>query len=97
MKLLKSLLGIEELEKRMSNVENKIKKLEKLHIARIEIIEDEGRKILGVLTKPLTTSQIAKKLGKSRSWVSSLVNKLERENKVKEAGKKGRSVLYKKA
>lgn len=100
MRFLKSLLGIDELEnkleKRIDSIETKIKKLEKLHLARVEVIEKEERKILNVLTKPLTTSQIAKKLGKSRSWVSSLINNLEREGKVVETKKIGKKILYQK-
>ena len=93
---LKSLLGIEELEKRIIKIEKKMNEFEKFHSARIGIIENAEEQILKILTTPMSTSQIAKEFKKSRSWASLLLNKLEREGKAKESGKRGRSVLYEK-
>ncbi len=89
MKFLKYLLGIENLEKRILKIE------EKLQNSDSENSEDTEQ-ILEVLTRPFTTIQIAEKLKKSRSRVSSLLNELERTGKVKEVGKIKREILYKK-
>jgi len=98
---------ISQLERRISNLEIRDAKLhdsvsnlivlsKKKFKTKPETIKLEEREILKALKGRMTTSQIAKKLGKSRSWISLLLNKLEREGKVKEAGKKGKAVLYEK-
>lgn len=90
---VKKILGISQLERRVENLEELFQKRFK---TKPETIKRDERKILKILEGKMTTSQIAKKLNKSRSWISLLINKLEREGRVKEVGKKGRAILYEK-
>jgi len=98
--LEKSSNKIHQLTRKSAVLEKRIIRLEKLSKRRfktkVETIKENEREVLGVLKGKMTTTEIAKKLKASRTWVSLLLNKLEREKKVKEVGKKGRSVLYEK-
>ena len=78
--------------KRFNKLKRKVDKLEDSE--NVESISIEEKQILKVLNKKMTTSEIAKKLGKSRSRISSYLNGLEKKGKVKEVGKKCREVLY---
>ena len=44
--------------------------------------------------KKLTTAETAKLLGKSRSYAAKILNYLEKQNKIKETGKKGKNTVY---
>tara|TARA_B100000315_G_C14167152_1_gene402827 strand:+ start:111 stop:500 length:390 start_codon:yes stop_codon:yes gene_type:complete len=85
---------VEVLSVRMSKLEEGLKKRSK---ASPEVRERDKKEILKALVGQMTTRQVAKKIGKSRSWVSLLINRLEKEGKVVEAEKKGKKVLYEKS
>jgi len=93
MEWLKSLLGIGKLEKEITLNKKKIKSLEKFHYKKSNNEENE---VLQVLKGKMTTREISKKLNKSRSRISFILNQLEKNKKVKESGKKGREILYEK-
>ncbi len=92
MELIKSLLGIKQLEERILNLEKEINKTKNIKEQKLE--SEDKIKILLILKEPMTTMEIAKKLNKGRSWTSELLNRLERERKVKEIKKKGKTILY---
>lgn len=92
MELIKSLLGIKQLEERILNLEKEINKNKNIKEHKLE--SEDKIKILLILKEPMTTMEIAKKLNKGRSWTSELLNRLERERKVKEIKKKGKTILY---
>ena len=92
MELIKSLLGIKQLEERILNLEKEINKTKNIKEHKLE--SEDKIKILLILKEPMTTMEIAKKLNKGRSWTSELLNRLERERKVKEIKKKGKTILY---
>jgi uncharacterized membrane protein len=100
LELEKKVAKIDQINKKIDNVSEKMSKLEehlkKRSKASPEVRERDKREILRALTGRMTTNQIAKKIGKSRSWVSLLINRLEREGKVVEAEKRGKKVLYSK-
>jgi len=92
------ILGINRLERRMSKrlrrIEERLLVLEN-HRSKPETVAKDVKKILDALSsKDMTTSELAKELGKHRSWISLLLNRLERDGKVKEVGKKGRAIVY---
>ena len=76
-------------------VPEEIERLKKL--SRYENIENYSKNILRSLRKPKTTKQVAKELKISRSWASEIINSLEKEGKVFEFEKKGRTIFYKKS
>jgi len=78
---------LDRLEKRMDRVESL---LEEEYSASRET-ED---KILGLLSEPKTTDEIAAAINLSRSRTSFLINKLEKEGKVKEKEKRGKEIVY---
>jgi|TARA_B100001964_G_C13872937_1_gene439544 uncharacterized membrane protein len=98
--LFKKLLGISDLEARISELSQKVDNLEKVvkskRVAKKETWVEEKKEVLKALTGRMTTNQLAKKLGQSRSWTSTVLNKLQREGKVVEAEKRGKKVLYSK-
>ena len=91
MGILDGLVGIKELEKRVTEIERRLDRLEERHLTEAD--KDKER-VLELLDDPKTTNELAKILGKKRSWVSKILNELERENRVKELGKKDRKDLY---
>ncbi len=93
-KIIKKVLGIEDLEQKVSRLSEDMEELK----AKIkETTRDEQAELLDALEGRMTTSEIAEIVGKSRSWTSFLLNKLERTGRIREAGKKGREVLYERA
>ena len=96
---LKRVLGVVELEKQVNDL--KIR-MDRLDSATPEVekgsaleITPAQKEILDVLKgNRMATETIAEKLNKSRSWVSSLINDLERDGRVKETGKEGKTVFY---
>ncbi len=87
MGIFRRLLGINELERRIERLERKVSALE----GKKGEIEDE---LLELLSKPMTTRQLAKMTGKSRAYISLVLNRLEREGRIREVGRKKRQVLY---
>lgn len=103
--MLKELFGVKNLEKRLFRQESQLKKVENVlrdlqeRVSKIEgthpdVNEQDKKKILRELKQPMTTTQLAKKLNKHRSWISLLLNQLEKEGRVKEVRKRGREIVY---
>ncbi|MGM5483045.1 MAG: hypothetical protein ACQESF_06275 [Nanobdellota archaeon] len=104
--MLREILGIGKLEKRLEKQGKQLKRLENVMHKfedRLEKIENprnpktvakDINDILKALKKPMTTTDLAEKLDKHRSWISLLLNRLEREGKVVEARRKGREIVY---
>jgi len=100
-KMLKDILGITRLEKqfkrfgkRLDGIEERLSKLEEPHKPRPETYTRDKNEILNNMKKPMTTTEVAEKLDKHRSWISLLINKLEREGKVYEKKRRGREIVY---
>jgi biotin operon repressor len=87
---IKSLLGIKKLEKEVDGLEKDVGKLKKADAKG----EEMKKKILGILKGEMSTKEIARKLKIGRTWISKLINQLEREGKVKESRRRGREILY---
>jgi len=81
---------------RLSKLEERVAALEELMDEEYKTSEKFRKEILGFLSEPKTTSEIAEKLNKSRSWTSYVLNRLEKTGKVKEKGMRGREILYEK-
>ncbi|MFW6014258.1 MAG: helix-turn-helix domain-containing protein [Candidatus Nanoarchaeia archaeon] len=90
----------EKFEARLSDVEGKLKKLER-HESNNEfdeVTETEERDMQWIIKqlkkKPMTTTELAEKIQKHRTWLSHLLNRLQNENKVKEFKRRGREIVY---
>jgi len=81
-------------DERFSSLEERVAALEELMDEEYETSEKFRKEILDFLSEPKTTSEIAKKLNKSRSWTSYVLNRLEKKGKVREKGMRGREILY---
>jgi len=79
---------------RLSELEERVAALEELMDEEYKTSEKFRKEILDFLSEPKTTSEIAEKLGKSRSWTSYVLNRLEKRGKVREKGMRGREILY---
>jgi len=90
-------LGIDILEKMLASVNKRLRAVEEKLSNQTDAWQADSARILSLLSKPMTTKQLASALDKHRSWVSQIVNELERQGKVAEVGKKGRELLYGKA
>jgi len=86
-------LGLEENPYMMLAEHNGTLFLRKAQEFRLEDIEQ--MKLLLALDTPQTTKQLAERLDLSRSYTSTLLNRLEKTKKVKESGRRGREVVYK--
>lgn len=53
-------------------------------------------KALKLLTTPKSTTQIARHLNVGRSYASRILNQLEKQGKITEHSRKGKTILYKK-
>ena len=94
---LKKILGVSALERKLEKLEGIVENLvEAVETGQspAENLSKSEKELLTVLEGRMTTDAIAEKLKKSRSWVSSLLNDLERDGKVKETGKEGKTILY---
>jgi predicted Rossmann fold nucleotide-binding protein DprA/Smf involved in DNA uptake len=89
MEILKKLFGITKLEKQIQQNKTEINKLKKPKS------ETHKQQVLQILKTPTSTNQLAKKLKISRSRTSTLLNQLEKQNKIYEHSKSGKSILYK--
>ena len=81
---------------RLSNLEERVAALEELMDEEYKTSEKFREEIMDFLSEPRTTSEIASKLNKSRSWTSYVLNGLEKKDKVREKGMRGREILYEK-
>jgi len=94
MGIFDGILGLKKTEERLSRLEERLDAVEELLEEEHQASEEFRKEIIDLLSEPRTTSEIAEKLGRSRSWTSIILNLLEREGKVRESGKKGRELLY---
>lgn len=107
--MLRQILGIDKIERRLARLELRLDRLEgsdKIDniYRRLEALEKKKlrpetlsrykKMVLDTMKGSVTTSQIAERLNWSRSWASTILNRLEKEGKVRESGKKGRELLY---
>jgi len=92
--MFRRILGISKLEKRIARLEKAVSDLQKKHSPKKETIAKDMRRILKALDKDMTTRELASLLNKHRSWISLLLNKLEREGRVIEVDKRGREIVY---
>jgi len=98
MSIINWFINLKKINEHFKNLEKRISKLEKLNNKKSHVLNSENKdmkKILDLTKKPISTKQIAKKLGKSRTWASRLVNQLEKQGKVVEFSKKDREIFYK--
>jgi len=79
---------------RLGKLEERVAALEELMDEEYKTSEKFRKEILDFLSEPRTTSEIAEKLDKSRSWTSYVLNRLEKTGKVREKGMRGREILY---
>ena len=79
---------------RLSSLEERVGTLEELMDEEYKTSEKFRKEILDFLSEPRTTSEIAEKLDKSRSWTSMVLNLLEKKGKVREKEMRGREILY---
>lgn len=79
-----------DLKERISRLETDIRKI-KLSMEGVIALE---QRILDSLDEPRTTGELASELGRSRSWISHVLNELEKSGKVEEIGRRGREILY---
>jgi len=87
-KLVQRALGIDEVLGKLSHIEALFKR-------EVEWMVRPEEQILSLLEKPMSTQEIAKSFDRSRSWASKILNKLEREGKVKELKRGERKpILY---
>ena len=86
-KLAQRWLGVDTLEERIGKLED---------VLDINSQHARELKIMSILIEPMTTREIAKKLGICRSRASQILNILERQGRVQECGRRGKQLLYKK-
>jgi|GEM_PF-2619770 len=90
MSLLDRLLGT-DIEARLKSLEDRVTLLEELNATA----ESKAKaRVLMMLKESMTTVEVAAELKKSRSWASHILNKLEKEGRVVESGKKDGHDLY---
>lgn len=94
MGFLDSLLNVGELKAKIDELESRIAVLESVVSPDVDKLEQRESMVLDVLTEPMSTEEVASAVYKSRSWASLVLNRLERNGKVREAGRRGRQLLY---
>jgi len=82
------------LEKRVKRLEEDVGTLKAMNMNEYTSFAKNRGQILAVLKEPMTTQEVATRMGLSRSRTSVILNQLEREGKLKEVGKRGREDLY---
>ncbi len=94
---LKSFLGIKELEQRIEALEKKVNEGAEKETVELPPLKKSEKKTLKALSNnnPFTTSEIAQKLDKSRSYTSQLLNSLSEKGYLNRR-KEGRVVYYSK-
>ena len=73
----------------------KLKKI-KTTLDKPSITKAHKTKTLQILKTPTSTTALSKSLKITRSYASKILNQLEKQNKIYEHSKKGRTILYKK-
>lgn len=94
MGIFDGILGLEEMRTRMENLESRMESIETFLEPDIHRLEESEQEVFQALEKQMTTEEVASKLGKSRSLASLLLNRLERKGRVREAGWRGKELLY---
>ncbi|MDP8213327.1 MAG: hypothetical protein P9X22_08605 [Candidatus Zapsychrus exili] len=96
-------------KKRVKELENRLRLIEdrfKLAENRLELIvqvqnrpsaskETTRQRIISFLTAPHTTSETAEFIGESRSWISLLINQLQKQGKLESVDRTKQGKLYK--
>jgi len=107
--MIKKILGIDRLERAIKRNERQLERIEDLfhqledRVAKIENpydsnkVENDKKEILKQLKKPKTTNELARGLDMHRTWVSHLINQMERKEKVYAKKRRGREIVYAKA
>lgn len=100
------MLGIDKLERRLKKNEEQLKRMEKFfhqledRVAKLEnphnpeTVQKDKQKILRELKTPQTTTELAQKLNKHRTWISLLLNELQEKGMVYEKKRRGRQIVY---
>ena len=94
MGIFDGLLGLEDVKTRIDSLESRMETIETFIEPDIQRLEESEEEVLQTLDGKMTTEELASKLGKSRSFTSLLLNRLEKKGKVREAGRSGRELLY---
>jgi len=94
MGIFDGILGLEEVKTRLNNLESRVESMEAFLEPDIHRLEESEQEVFQALEKQMTTEEVASKLGKSRSLASLILNRLEKKGRVKEAGWRGRELLY---
>ncbi len=92
---LLDIFGLEKIKTRLDKLEKRVANIESLLEEEYTPTQETEDEILSLLQKPKTTDEIASLIKLSRSRTSFIINKLEKEGKAREVGKKGREILYK--
>jgi len=85
---------LEDVKTRLDDLESRVESMEAFLEPDIHRLEESEEEVFQALEKQMTTEEVASKLGKSRSLTSILLNRLEKKGKVREAGRRGRELLY---
>ena len=81
-------------DERLDRLEKRMDRVESLLEEEYSTSRETKDNILELLSEPKTTDEIAATINLSRSRTSFLINKLEKEGKVKETENVGREILY---
>jgi len=81
-------------DERLDRLEKRMDKVESLLEEEYSAGRETEDKILELLSEPKTTDEIAATINLSRSRTSFLINKLEKEGKVKEKERRGKEIVY---
>ena len=87
-RIVQSWLGVDMIKERLDNIADRLD-MRSQHV--------KETKMLSLLEKPMTTQEIADAMKLSRSRTSEVLNNIERSGKVRECGKRGRKLLYKRS
>ncbi|MBU4267174.1 MAG: hypothetical protein L6243_01740 [Candidatus Altiarchaeales archaeon] len=81
-------------DERLDGLEKRMDRVESLLDEEYSAIRETEDKILELLSEPKTTDEMAATINLGRSRTSFLINKLEKEGKVKEKEKRGKEIVY---
>ena len=81
-------------DERLDGLEKRMDRVESLLDEEYSAIRETEDKILELLSEPKTTDEMAATINLSRSRTSFLINKLEKEGRVKEEERVGKEILY---
>jgi len=94
MGLFDGLFGSKKTDERLDLLERRMGRVESLLEEEYASAKETEKTILDLLREPKTTDEVAAAINLSRSRTSFLINKLEKEGKVKETEKTGKEIPY---